>query len=124
MENEKREITKALTDYYLEGHVKADPKLYEQILHPEWRMFLMQEGKLVIVERSEYISFYDPAKADPEEKWEMEILSMDVAGQFASVKLRLESQKVRYIDYFNMMKLDGKWWIMHKMSQNEKETPD
>jgi hypothetical protein len=32
---EKEAIRKAILDYYHEDHVKSDPELYEQILHPE-----------------------------------------------------------------------------------------
>ena len=115
-ETEKEAIKKAVLDYYHEGHVKSDPKLYENILHPEWKFFLLDQGQLRIVDRDEYFSWYNPEDVDPELTWETEFYSVDVMENIAAVKLRLECQKVRYIDYFNMMKLDGKWWIVHKMS--------
>jgi hypothetical protein len=49
-------------------------------------------------------------------EWETEFYKIDVTENIAAVKLRLKCQKVRYIDYFNMIKLDGQWWIVHKMS--------
>jgi hypothetical protein len=113
---EKHAIQKAVLDYYHEGHVKSDPQLYQNILHPEWRFFLLDQGRLRIVDRDEYLSWYNPEDADPELTWETEFYSVDVTENIATVKLRLECQKVKYIDYFNMMKLDGKWWIVHKMS--------
>lgn len=113
---EKQAIQKAVLDYYHEGHVKSDPQLYENILHPEWKFFLLDQGQLRIVDRDEYLSWYNPADADPELTWETEFYSVDVTENIAAVKLRLECQKVRYMDYFHMMKLDGKWWIVHKMS--------
>jgi hypothetical protein len=113
---EKQAIQKAVLDYYHEGHVKSDPQLYEKILHPEWKFFLLDQGQLRIVDRDEYFSWYNPEDADPELAWETEFYSVDVTENIAAVKLRLECQNVRYMDYFNMMKLDGKWWIVHKMS--------
>ena len=115
-ETEKEAIRKAVLDYYHEGHVKSDSQLYENILHPEWKFFLLDQGQLRIVDRDEYLSWYNPEDVDPELTWETEFYSVDVMENIAAVKLRLECQKVRYIDYFNMMKLDGKWWIVHKMS--------
>jgi hypothetical protein len=116
-EAERKAIRKAVMDYYHKGHVKSDPQLYENILHPEWRFFLLDgEGQLRIVERDEYLSWYNPDNADLELKWETEFYSVDVTESIAAVKLRLECQEVRYIDYFNMMKVDGRWWIVHKMS--------
>ena len=114
---EEDAIRSAVLAYYHEGHVRNDARLYEGILHPQWRFFLLDEdGRLRIVERDEYYSWYDPKGVDPSLKWETEFYSVDVTEDIASVKLRLECQNVRYIDYFNMMKIDGQWWIVHKMS--------
>lgn len=116
-ETEKKAIRKAILDYYHEGHVKSDPKLYEQILHPEWRFALLNdEGQFWGVDRTEYRSWYDPKEVDPELEWQTEFYSIDVSGNIGAVKLRLECQRVRYIDYFHMMKVDGRWWIVHKIS--------
>ena len=113
---EKEAIRKAILDYYHEGHVKSDPALYEKVLHPEWRFFLFDQGQLRIVDREEYFSWYAPEEADPELEWETEFYNIDVTENIAAVKLRLECQEVRYIDYFNMMKIEGRWWIVHKIS--------
>ena len=115
-EAEKAAIREAVMVYYHEGHVKSDPELYKQILHPEWRFFVLDAGKLRIVDRSEYLTWYDPKKVDPSLQWETEFYYVDVTEHLAAVKLRLECQQGKYIDYFNLMKLDGKWWIVHKMS--------
>ena len=116
-EQQEKAIRNAIITYYHEGHVRNDARFYESILHPEWRFFLLDEdGQLRIIERDEYYSWYDPKDVDSELKWETEFYSVDVTGDIASVKLRLECQNVRYTDYFNMMKIDGKWWIVHKMS--------
>jgi hypothetical protein len=114
---EEKAIREAILAYYHEGHVKSDPQLYENILHPEWKFFLFDEGgRLLIVDRDEYLSWYKPENANPELAWETEFYSVDVTENIAAVKLRLECQDVRFIDYFNMMKIDGRWWIVHKMS--------
>jgi len=117
---EEDAIRQAILDYYHEGHARHDAACYEPILHPEWRFFLLdQDGGLRIVDREEYMSWYDPQDRDPDLVWETEFLGVDVTGDIAAVKLRLECQKVRYIDYFNMMRLGGRWWIVHKMSHGE-----
>lgn len=54
----------------------------------------------------EHISWYDPQGANPALEWETEFYSIDVTENIAAVKLRLECQEMRYIDYFNMMKID------------------
>ncbi|MCP4538777.1 MAG: nuclear transport factor 2 family protein [Chloroflexi bacterium] len=115
-ETEKPAIQKAILDYYHEGHAKCDYKFYENILHPEWKFFMLDQGQLKVVDRDEYYSWYNPENIDPELVWETEFHSVDVMGNVAAVKIKLECQKVKYTDFFNMMKLDGQWWIMHKIS--------
>jgi len=44
-----------------------------------------------------------------------------VTGNQAAVKLRIENQNVKYIDYLNLMKIDGKWWIVHKLSHDQQK---
>ena len=119
-ESEKQAIRDAIMATYHEGHVKNDPEAFLQILHPEWRFFRIDaEGKLAIQDRDAYVSGYDPDRAGPPLDWETEIHSVDVTGNFASVKLRIECSLIKCIDYFNMMKLDGRWWIVHKISHGE-----
>ena len=116
-EQQEEAIRNAILSFYHEGHVQNDAKFYESSLHPEWRFFLFNEdGELLIVDRDEYYSWHDPKDVDPTLKWESEFYNIDITENIASVKLRLENQKVRYIDYFNMMKIDGEWWIVHKIS--------
>jgi hypothetical protein len=120
---DQKAIKQAVLDYYHEGHVQSDPALYREILHPEWKFFLFDEdGGLRIVDRDEYCSWYNPQDVDPELEWETEFYRVDVTGDIASVKLRIECQQVRYIDHFHMMKIDGRWWIVHKMSHGKRKT--
>ena len=112
------EIQEAILAYYHDGHALYDPDLYRKILHPDWKFFLMELGSLRIVDRDEFCYWYAPENLNPELEWETEIFSIDVTGDLAAVKLRIENQNVKYIDYLNMMKIDGSWWIVHKISHD------
>ena len=120
-ETEKEAIRKAILDYFHEGHVQSDGSLYEKVLHPTWIFHRLKQGNLEIVDRDDYVSWYDPKNLDPDLEWETEFYWIDITGDVAAVKLRLECQKVGYIDYFHMMKLEGQWWVMHKMSHHLKK---
>ena len=66
-EAEKEAIRRAILDYYTKGHDTCDPALYEEILHPQWRFILFDDQEeLMIVDRSEYCSWYNPIEADPQ----------------------------------------------------------
>ena len=117
-EMEKQAIQETIMANYHEAHVRNDPNLFLRILHPEWRFFRIDvEGELAIQDRAAYVAQYETAKRKLD--WETEIYSIDVTGDFASVKLRIECSIVKCIDYFNMMKLDDQWWIVHKISHAE-----
>jgi len=115
---EVQTIKEAILKYYHDGHALYRPDLYEQILHPEWKFFMFEGEALKVVDRDEFCTWYAPEKLNPDLDWETEFYSIDVTGNIASVKLRLENQTVRYIDYLNMMKIDGVWWIVHKLSHD------
>jgi hypothetical protein len=116
-------VKKIIMDHYHEGHAKHDYKYYEEALHKEWKFFLLdKEGKLVIVDKELYYSWYDPKDRDENLNWETEIYYVDITGNVGSAKIRLECEKVQFIDYFNLLKIEGKWWIVHKISHaNRKE---
>ncbi len=118
---EKLAIKKAILDYYHEGHAKSDPELYKEILHDEWKFFLFHEdGRLRIVDKHEYISWYNPDEVDERLTWKTQFHYIDVTENIGAVKLRIECEEVGYIDYFNLMKINGKWWIVHKISHKIK----
>ena len=72
-------IKKVIMDYYHEGHVKADPSLYEKVLHEEWRFFHHDElGQMKTVDKEEYYSLYDPEKVDTTLKWKTNFYYVDV----------------------------------------------
>lgn len=119
--SEKDIIKKVIMDYYHEGHVKNDPDFYKNILHDEWKFFLFDENNhLKIVDKHEYLSWYNPDKVNENLTWKTEFYNVDVTGNIAAVKLRIECEEVGYIDYFNLMKINGNWWIVHKLSYKVK----
>ncbi|MBY9002848.1 MAG: nuclear transport factor 2 family protein [Candidatus Lokiarchaeota archaeon] len=120
-ETEIISIKKAIMDFYHEGHAKSDPELYKNILHDEWKFFLFDENdQLKIVDKEEYISRYKLENVNKDLTWNTEFYNVDVTGKNAAVKLRIECEEVGYIDYFNLMKINDIWWIVHKLSHKIK----
>jgi hypothetical protein len=118
--SEEEKIKRSIMDYYHEGHVQYKPELYDEILHNEWRFFYYdQEGNFKIVDKETYKAWYRPEKRNDKLVWYTEILNIDITGNNASVKLKIGNQTVEYIDYFNMMKIDDRWWVINKLSSAE-----
>ncbi len=114
---EEEAIKKAIMAYYHEGHVKSDPRLYSEVLHDDWKFYLFDdENQLRIVDKKEYMSWYDPEKVNNNLNWKTKFYYIDITGNIAAVKLSIKCEEVGYIDYFNLMKINNKWWIVHKIS--------
>jgi len=95
---------------------------HEGILHKDWKFFMLDpDGKLEIVDKEKYFSWYQPEDFNENLHWETEIYNVDITGNVGSAKIRLESERVQYIDYFNLLKLDDKWWIVHKVSHGTRK---
>jgi hypothetical protein len=113
-----QEIRRMILDFYHRGHELSDGELYRNILHDQWKIFwLNPEGKFGTADKETYISWYQPEKRDGNLEWTTEILNIDISGDLASAKVRIKNQQFGYLDFFNLMKLQGKWWMMHKISQ-------
>ncbi len=114
---EEAAIKEAIMKYYHEGHVQYIPELYDEILHDSWRFYWWKEdGELEIVDKETYKSWYKPEERDDELEWTTEILDIDITDNNASVKLIIGNQRVEYTDYFHMTKINGKWWVVNKLS--------
>jgi hypothetical protein len=114
---EVNKIKQAIMNHYHEGHAKHDYKYYDEILHDEWKFYMLdQKGSFQIIDKAKYYSWYDPKDFDESLHWETEIYYVDITGNVGSAKIRLECENVQYIDYFNLLKLNDKWWIVHKVS--------
>lgn len=117
---EAEAIKKAIVDYYHEGHVNSDSSLYEEIFLDEWKFFTHDEhGQLRVIDKNEYYSWHDPNKVDKSLNWKTEIEYIDVTNKIGSVKIMIGNQNVQFTDYFNMMKIDDRWWIVHKISTRD-----
>ena len=114
--SEEAQIKKAIIDYYHEGHATSDPAFYKEILHDRWLFFVFMNGELKIFDKEEYMSKYDPAKNDDTLIWKTDFSYVDITNNIAQAKIELENQKITYIDYFNLIKENGRWWIVNKLS--------
>lgn len=64
-----------------------------------------------IFSRATYLGFFKPR---PPRAAQTRILSIDITRDIASAKCQIELPNRLYTDYFNMMKVDGQWYIVDK----------
>jgi hypothetical protein len=110
---EKAAVKKAIEDYFIKGLMKSDIELLKNIIHEDWRLHNVRKGKLVRYARKDLFSWNSHGE-DRDSK--IEILYIDVTGDVAAAKTREDGGKLIWVDYFNLVKLDGKWWIIDKVA--------
>ena len=119
MDAAKNQIEKLILDFYLKGHELSEGELYRNILHPEWKMYwLNQNDQVENTDKETYISWYKPENCNKRLKWNAEILYLDIQENLAIAKIRLSNQDFGYIDYFSLIKEKGKWLIVSKISKS------
>jgi hypothetical protein len=115
IEAEKQSILLPINDY-LEGRPVIDIERLRRAFHPDAYIRMVVEGKLVQWTVPQYLDAV--AKAALQE-CQPEILSYTWDGDTASAHVQLTFPTFRFIDRFNLVKLDGKWLLMDKISYRQ-----
>ena len=115
MEEEKLLIQRTLNDY-LQGRPKLDIERLRSAFHPNAYIRTIIDGKLVEWTLPQYLDLV--AKATIQE-CQPELLSYSWDGDTGSAHVQLTFATFRFIDRFNLVKLDGKWLIVDKVSYRQ-----
>ena len=103
--------------YYFDGGKNRDSLTLRKAFHPEARMLFARDGKLVVVPIGEYITRVgsEPRKPGEVDSTERKVVSVDVVGDAAVAKLKLERPDGVLTDYMSLLKVDGRWLIVNKI---------
>jgi hypothetical protein len=112
--DEEMQIKKAVEDLYIKGLASRDFSLIKKVCIPETLLMSSDlEGKLHITTLERWSKRFDPQNP-PFQKLDSCIVKIDRAGSAAQVKISfLVDSKQHVIDFLHMLKLDGKWHIVH-----------
>ncbi|MEQ8908146.1 MAG: nuclear transport factor 2 family protein [Vicingaceae bacterium] len=119
-ENESPEA--AIKDYF-DGYTRGDTVLLKHVFHPTFHLSWISpwtKGKNAFqqVDREEMFSFFGPNWQ--RNKINCSILETKIHDKMALVKARVEIEGVVvWIDYINLLQIDGRWWIVSKTSVGE-----
>lgn len=104
---------------YLDGMMYADEPKLRRAFHPDAKS-IGHEGSLL--EWDSLDTFIAACLAagglEANEGYDAEVLSVDVTGDMAAVKLEDLYRGMRYTDYLTLMKIDGRWQIINKAFVN------
>lgn len=99
----------------LQEYMSGDGNRMEKAFHPSATMKYIdaQSGEFKDVPIAEFIARVKANTNKIERK--IEIVSVNIEGNAASGKIRIETGTVIMYDYMNMLKIDGEWKIVSKI---------
>ena len=99
-------------NYYLEGGTNNDFETLKKAFHENATMkYIGDEYQEVNA-----IEFFGSRmKAGPKQNRQTRVASIDISGNAANAKLEIEYPTFTFIDYMNLLKIDGEWKIVSKI---------
>ena len=118
-QDEAAAVAERIREYYFQGVQNIDVGLIRKIFHHDCVLYYVRDGELQSIDQEQFQGSFTEDR-EPE-KWDWEVISVDVTGKIASAKVRLENISVRYIDYLNLVKIQDEWWIVNKIFHAERK---
>lgn len=109
--NDEEKAVRACLEEYMSG----DGNRMEKAFHPSASMKYIdaQTGEFKDVPIADFIA---RAKANTNKtERKIEIVSVNIEGNAANGKIKIETDKVILYDYMNMLKINGEWKIVSKI---------
>ncbi|HEX7903663.1 MAG TPA: nuclear transport factor 2 family protein [Chitinophagaceae bacterium] len=99
----------------LENYMSGEGDRVEKTFHPSATMKYIdaQTNEFKDVPIADYIARVKAATTKQERK--IEIASLNMEGNAANAKIKIETDKVILYDYMNMLKINGEWKIVSKI---------
>ncbi|QLG46978.1 nuclear transport factor 2 family protein [Costertonia aggregata] len=106
--------------YYLDGGTNNDFDTLKKAFHKNATMKFISNGEYTEVNAIE--AFRKGIKPGPKQNRKTSIVSIDITGMAASAKLKLEYPNGTFIDYMNLLKIDGEWKVVSKIFHRKTKT--
>jgi hypothetical protein len=106
----------ATVHLYVEGMAFANGAALKKAFHPKAAIIGNYEGAVEWMSRDDFIAaVLAETPAPPDSQPMMDITSVDIDGDAASVKVVDEFAGMRFSDYLSLLKIDGRWTIVNKL---------
>lgn len=123
---EKEEIKKTIQMFF-DGFDNFDAELIIKAFYSEKaEMFSIKEssGKLNKSAVRNWFKMFEKVRNQEDNIWNIEkseknIVYIDVAGYAASAKVEYKFSSYIYTDYYNLLKIEGHWYIVNKTFDTE-----
>lgn len=111
-QTEIEQISKTLM-HYIEGTANGEPERLKEAFDKDFNLYFVKNDSLQIWSGEGYINRIAPGKKNNRIG---KIISIDYENDAATAKVEIDmpGRKRIYTDYFLLLKMKGKWKIIHK----------
>ncbi len=106
--------------YYLDGGTNNDFETLKKAFHKDATMKFISNGEYKEVNALEF--FKKAIKPGPKQNRETRIVYINITGNVASAKLEINYETFSFVDYMNLIKIDGEWKIVSKIYTRKSKT--
>jgi hypothetical protein len=108
-------VIREVVQSYLHGLKFNDVESLRKAFWPDAKLyFVKKDGQLGALTQAQWYEGF-AGSAGKEEKGDLQITAIDIAGNAASVKVTEDYPKSVYIDYLSLLKFNGEWKIVNKI---------
>lgn len=109
-------IVSTVNDYFL-GMYEGDFERLRGAFADEAMVIGHFQGAKSFLTRDQFVKFAEksPVPKETGEAYDMKIVSVDISGNVAVVKVEDLYQGIRFTDYLSFLKIDEKWLIVNKI---------
>lgn len=108
------QLIKQTIDMYFDGWMTGDTTKVGQAMHSTCHLKYIRDGEVVDISRNEYLSKFKPHPKS--EDTEGRIIDLNITRTAASAKCEIERPNRLFTDYFNLLKVGERWYIVDKIS--------
>jgi hypothetical protein len=120
--SDEETAVRATVEVYFKGHATGDGQHFAKIFHPASSLFMVREGKFTEIPSADYIARASGKPAADEAQRKRTIENIDITGNAAVAKVKLDYPNAILTDYLSMLKIDGEWKVVNKIFYVEQKT--
>lgn len=99
---------------YFDGWLTGDTTKVGYAMHASCKLKTASDTAFYETDRATYLSRFQP-RNKPDDSF-ARIINIDITNNVASAKCEIETPKFLFTDYFNLMKIRNRWYIVDKVA--------
>ena len=115
------ELIQQTVQHYFDGLYDSNLESLTQAFHPKAQIIGYFQKDLLFMSREQFLEFIKntPPPSANGETYDMKIVSLEITGNEAFVKVADLYLGFRFTDYLSLMKIEGVWVIVNKTFYHE-----